>query len=49
MKLATATDEKILAVIDPIMDNLMQASTDVDHERHVRDFTGQLFGQVNRD
>lgn len=42
MKLSTATDEEILAVANPIMDNLMQASTDIDHSRHVRDFTERL-------
>ena len=42
MKLASETDAKILDVVDPIMDNLMQASTDIDHTRHVRDFTDRL-------
>ena len=42
MELAKKTDEEILAVANPIMDNLMQASTDVDHARHVRDFTDRL-------
>lgn len=33
------SESEILAIASPIMDNLMQASTDIDHERHVRDFT----------
>ena len=36
------TQSEILAVATPIMDNLMQASTNIDHERHVRDFTDAL-------
>lgn len=36
------SDEEIMAIADPIMDNLMQASTDVDYERHVRDFSPRL-------
>jgi len=36
------TDEEIMKIADPVMDNLMQASTDIDHERHVRDFSQSL-------
>lgn len=39
MDLAQKSDEEILAVADPIMDNLMEASTTIDYERHTRDFT----------
>ncbi|HEV2538527.1 MAG TPA: hypothetical protein VGU03_02360 [Frateuria sp.] len=39
MDLAQKSDEEILAVIGPIMDNLMEASTAIDYERHTRDFT----------
>ncbi|MBN2855587.1 MAG: hypothetical protein JXK51_05035 [Halothiobacillaceae bacterium] len=39
MDLAQKSDEEILAVADPIMDNLMEASTAIDYERHTRDFT----------
>jgi hypothetical protein len=42
MELAKKSDEEILRIIDPIMDNLMTASTDIDHERHVRDFTDRI-------
>ena len=42
MNLATKTDADILAVVDPIMDNLMAASTAIDHAAHVRDFTDRL-------
>lgn len=39
MDLIDKTDDEILSVADPIMDNLMEASTAIDYERHVRDFT----------
>ena len=42
MDLAQKSDEEILAVVVPMMDNLMEASTAIDHERHVRDFTARL-------
>lgn len=42
MSLERMSDEQILAMADPIMDNLMEASTAIDHERHIRDFTERL-------
>jgi hypothetical protein len=42
MELANKSDEEILRIVDPIMDNLMAASTDIDHQRHVRDFTDRI-------
>jgi hypothetical protein len=39
MDLAHKSDEEILRVAVPIMDNLMEASTAIDHARHVQDFT----------
>jgi hypothetical protein len=36
------TDAEILQIIDPIMDNLMAASTVIDHARHTRDFTERV-------
>lgn len=48
MELATRTDEEIMKVVNPIMDNLMAASTDIDHERHVRDFTDRIKNIVTR-
>lgn len=43
------SESQILAIADPIMDNLMQASTDIDHERHVKDFTEELKSIVTKD
>jgi hypothetical protein len=42
MDLSRRTDAEILSVADPIMDNLMDASTAIDYDRHVRDFTDRL-------
>lgn len=42
------SESEILAIANPIMDNLMQASTDIDHERHVRDFADQLKAIVTK-
>lgn len=39
MHLALQSDEDILAVVNPIMDKLMAASTAIDYERHIQDFT----------
>ena len=49
MDLAQKTDEEILAVANPIMDNLMEASTAIDYERHVRDFTERAKGVLSKD
>lgn len=42
MILAEKSDREILAVADPIMDNLMEGSTAIDHEKHTRDFTDRM-------
>lgn len=49
MDLATKSDEKILAIAEPIMDNLMGASTAIDHPRHLQDFTDRLKAIVTKD
>jgi hypothetical protein len=49
VRLALKSDPEILAVANPIMDNLMEASTVIDHERHVRDFTDRLKAIVTKD
>jgi hypothetical protein len=40
--LENMSDVEILAVANPIMDNLMDASTAIDHARHVRDFSERM-------
>ncbi len=49
MDLARQSDEDILAVVDPLMDNLMQGSRDIDYDKHVRDFTDRLRSMVSED
>jgi hypothetical protein len=42
MNFQTLSDDEILAIANPIMDNLMEASTRIDHAAHVRDFTDRV-------
>ena len=49
MDLAQKADAEILAVVDPIMDNLMDASTAIDYDRHVRDFTDRARSVMPRE
>ena len=42
MTLESMSNEEILHVANPIMDNLMDASTAIDHERHIRDFSDRM-------
>ena len=49
MDLVNKSDAEILAIAEPIMDNLMGASATIDHERHVRDFTDRLKAIVTKD
>ena len=43
------TDEQIMAIVSPIMDNLMQASTERDHARHIRDFSDNMKAIVTKE
>lgn len=38
----TMSEQQLWNIANPIVDNLMDASTQLDHARHVRDFTGRL-------
>ena len=49
MELAQKSDAEILAVANSIMDNLMDASTAIDHERHVENFTDRLKAIVTKE
>jgi hypothetical protein len=49
MDLSRKSDEEILSVANPIMDNLMDASTAIDYERHIRDFTDRLKGVLSKE
>lgn len=45
----TMSEQQLWAIANPIMDNLMDASTQRDHSRHVRDFTERLKAIVTPD
>lgn len=49
MDLANRSDAEVLAVVTPIMDNLMEASTDIDYDRHTRDFTDRAKSTLSRE
>jgi len=49
MNFEKMSEKEILDIANPIMDNLMNASTDIDHERHTRDFTDRMKRIVTRD
>ena len=49
MSFEQMSDSEILNIANPIMDNLMEASTDIDHERHIRDFTERMKAIVTED
>jgi hypothetical protein len=49
VELAQKSDAEILAVVNPIMDNLMDASTAIDYERHVRDFTDRAKSVLSKE
>ena len=43
------TDDEILNIVEPIMDNLMNASTEINHKKHIRDFSDRLKGIVTKE
>lgn len=49
MELAQKSDAEILAIANSIMNNLMDASTAIDHDRHVADFTDRLKAIVTKE
>ena len=49
MNLSQKSDAEILLIANLLMDNLMDASTHVDYERHIRDFSDRLKAQLPRE
>ena len=49
MNFEEMSEQEILDIANPIMDNLMEASTKIDHEQHVRDFNKRMLKIVTRD
>ena len=43
------SDEEIMGKVTPIMDNLMDASTEIDYEKHVRDFSDNMKSIVTKE
>lgn len=48
MNFQQLSEQEIWDIANPIMDNLMAASTDIDHERHVQDFSDRAKGIVTK-
>lgn len=44
----TMSEQEIVQIATPLMDNLMQASTDIDYEQHVRDFSDRLKPHISK-
>lgn len=49
MNFEEMSEQEILDIANPIMDNLMDASTRIDHERHVQDFNKRMLKIVTKD
>lgn len=49
MSFERMSNQEILDIANPIMDNLMDASTHIDHARHVQDFTDRMRNIVTPD
>ena len=49
MNFENMSEKEVSDIANPIMDNLMDASTQVDHEKHVQDFTARLKGIVTKE
>lgn len=43
------SESDILSIANPLMDNLMEGSTRIDHGQHTRDFTDRLKSIVTRE
>ena len=49
MNFEELSEQQILDIANPIMDNLMEASTEINHARHVQDFTDRMKSIVTKD
>ena len=49
MNFEEMSDSEILSIANPMMDNLMEASTEIDHKRHIRDFTDRMKNIVTKE
>ena len=49
MNFEEISDADILRIANPLMDNLMEASTEIDHAKHTRDFTDRMKDIVTKE
>ena len=47
MNLLEQSDDKILTIINPIMDNLMDASTEINYQKHIKDFSLRILNHIS--
>ncbi len=49
MNFENMSEKEVVEIANPIMDNLMDASTQIDREKHVQDFTDRLKSIVTKE
>lgn len=49
MSFEEMSENEILKIANPIMDRLMQASTEINYERHIKDFTFRLKNIITKE
>lgn len=49
MDLIDKSDEEILRIASPIMDNLMEASTEIDYEKHILNHTERAKKTISKE
>ena len=43
------TDDELLSIFEPLMENLLQGSTERDHQKHTKDFTQRIRNLVSKE
>lgn len=49
MSLINKTDQELLAIAEPMMDNIIKSSTALDYKSHVKDFSERIKTQLNEE
>ncbi|MTI09907.1 hypothetical protein [Curvivirga aplysinae] len=49
MNLQEKSDAEILAIVDPMMDNIVSSSIDFDYEAHIRDFSDRIKTHISKE
>ena len=47
MELLAKSDEEILSVVGPLMDNLMEGSREINHAKHTKDFSSRIKERIS--